>query len=99
MEAVTINSQIHKELKKTVEKIDKKFTYGKGDEGAWAPNVLNDAAAQLVEKSIIECGYDPKREVRMGIDFASSSIWNKEKKIYDYNREGRSEERRVGKEC
>jgi enolase len=88
MEAVTINSQIHKELKKTVEKIDKKFTYGKGDEGAWAPNVLNDAAAQLVEKSIIECGYDPKREVRMGIDFASSSIWNKEKKIYDYNREG-----------
>lgn len=88
MEAVTINSQIHKELKKAIEKMDRKFTYGKGDEGAWAPNIINDKAAQLVEKTIIETGYDPKREVRMGIDFASSSLWDQNKQVYDYQREG-----------
>ena len=68
--------------------MDRKFTYGKGDEGAWAPNIINDEAAQLVEKTIVESGYDPKKEVRMGIDFASSSLWDQNKQVYDYQREG-----------
>jgi enolase len=87
-EAITLNSKIHKELKKSIEKIDHKFTYGKGDEGGWAPNVFNDKAIELVESAIIECGYDPKSEIRMGIDFASSSLWNQKKGLYEYAREG-----------
>ena len=87
-EAITLNSKIHKELKKSIEKIDHKFTYGKGDEGGWAPNIVNDKAIELVESTIIQCGYDPKREIRMGIDFASSSLWNQKKGLYEYAREG-----------
>lgn len=87
-EAIEINSTIHKELKKNIEKIDPKFTYGKGDEGGWAPNLDNDKAIEIVEKAIINCGYDPKREVRMGIDFASSSLWNPDTKLYEYKRHG-----------
>ena len=37
-----MNSKIHKELKKELDKVDPKFTGGKGDEGAWAPNIDND---------------------------------------------------------
>lgn len=87
-DAITLNSKIHKEVKKSIEKIDNKFTYGKGDEGGWAPNIVNDKALELVESAIIECGYDPKNEIRMGIDFASSSLWNQKKGLYEYNREG-----------
>ncbi len=87
-EAISLNSQIHKEVKKSIEKIDNKFTYGKGDEGGWAPAIVNDRAIELVETAIIHCGYDPKKEIRMGIDFASSSMWDNNKKVYDYQREG-----------
>ncbi|HKR74833.1 MAG TPA: enolase [Candidatus Nitrosocosmicus sp.] len=87
-EAITLNSKIHKALKKSIEKIDNRFTYGKGDEGGWAPNVINDKAIELVERAIVECGYDPKSEIRMGIDFASSSLWNQKKELYEYVREG-----------
>jgi enolase len=87
-EAIALNSKIHKELKKSIEKIDPKFTYGKGDEGGWAPNIVNDKAIELLESTIIQCGYDPKREIRMGIDFASSSLWNQKNGLYEYAREG-----------
>jgi len=88
-EALEMNSKIHKELKKELEKVDPKFTGGKGDEGAWAPNIDNDKAIETLEKTIRNCGYDLKREVRLGIDFASSSLWNQEKKVYEYNRHGK----------
>ena len=87
-EAISLNSHIHKEVKKSIEKIDSKFTYGKGDEGGWAPAIVNDRAIELVENAIIRCGFDPKKEIRMGIDFASSSLWDSNKKVYDYQREG-----------
>jgi enolase len=87
-EAISLNSRIHKEVKKSIEKIDTRFTYGKGDEGGWAPAIVNDRAIELVENAIISCGYDPRKEIRMGIDFASSSLWDSKKKVYDYQREG-----------
>ena len=88
-EALEMNSKIHKELKKELEKVDPKFTGGKGDEGAWAPNIDNDKAIETLEKSVKNCGYDLKKDVRLGIDFASSSLWNQEKKVYEYNRHGK----------
>lgn len=88
-DALEMNSKIHKELKKELDKVDPKFTGGKGDEGAWAPNIDNDKAIETLEKSARNCGYDLKKDVRLGIDFASSSLWNPEKKVYDYNRHGK----------
>jgi len=88
-EALEMNSKIHKEVKKELEKVDPKFTGGKGDEGAWAPNIDNDKAIETLEKTIRNCGYDLKRDVRLGIDFASSSLCNQEKKVYEYNRHGK----------
>jgi len=88
-EALEMNSKIHKELKKELDKVDPKFTGGKGDEGAWAPNIDNDKAIETLEKSARNCGYDLKKDVRLGIDFASSSLWNPEKKVYEYNRHGK----------
>ncbi|MGA8912824.1 MAG: enolase C-terminal domain-like protein [Nitrososphaeraceae archaeon] len=88
IEAIEMNFELHKELCKVIESIDKHFTYGRGDEGGWAPSVNNDQALELVEKAVKNCGFSLGKEISIGIDLASSSIWNEKKKIYDYVRQG-----------
>jgi enolase len=88
IEAIEMNFELHKELCKVIESIDKHFTYGRGDEGGWAPNVNNDQALELVEKAVKNCGFSLGKEISIGIDLASSSLWNEKKKIYDYVRQG-----------
>ena len=88
IEAIEMNFELHKELCKVIESVDKHFTYGRGDEGAWAPNVNNDQALELVEKAVKNCGFSLGKEISIGIDLASSSLWNEKKKIYDYVRQG-----------
>jgi enolase len=88
VEAIEINIEVHKQLKTILEKLDNNFTYGKGDEGAWAPNLNNDQALEVVEKAVSDSGYNSEKEVAIGIDFASSSFWNEKNKSYDYVRQG-----------
>jgi enolase len=98
MEALETNFNIHKEVRMILEKIDKKFTYGRGDEGAWAPNVNNDEAVSIVAQAVENAGLRLDRDVALGIDFASSSIWDSTRKIYDYSRQGlvRNTEEQIG---
>lgn len=88
VEALKMNFKVHSEVRNIIEKYDTKFTYGRGDEGAWAPNVPNDEALQITEKAIGNAGFDLGRNVAMGIDFASSSLWNDKAEKYDYSRKG-----------
>ena len=88
VEALEMNLELHKELRKIIESIDKHFTGGRGDEGGWAPNVNNDQALGLVEKAIKNCGFSLGKEISIGIDLASSSLWNEKKKMYNYARQG-----------
>lgn len=98
MEALETNFNIHKEVRIVLEKIDKKFTYGRGDEGAWAPNVNNDEAVSIVAQAVENTGLRLGRDVALGIDFASSSMWDSTRKIYDYSRQGlvRNTEEQIG---
>jgi enolase len=88
IEAIEINIRVHKQLKTILEKLDNNFTYGRGDEGAWAPNLNNDQAIEVVEQAILDSGYNSGKEVAIGIDFASSSFWNETTQSYDYLRQG-----------
>ena len=87
-EAVAMNFRVHQQVGKEIEAIDPRFTYGKGDEGAWAPNVDNDSAIEIVEKAIVNCGFVLGKEMCIGIDFASSSLWDDKTKRYEYTRQG-----------
>jgi enolase len=87
-EALEMNFKLHSETRKVIESIDRRFTYGRGDEGAWAPNVNNDQALEIVEKAVKNCGYTLGSDMAIGIDFASSSFWDEEKQVYDYARQG-----------
>ena len=88
MEALEINFNIHKEVRVLLEKIDNRFTYGRGDEGAWAPNLNNDQAVSVVAEAIENSGLKLGKEVGLGIDFASSSLWVSKKNHYNYARQG-----------
>lgn len=88
MQALETNFRFHSEMRKVIESIDSRFTYGRGDEGAWAPSVNNDQALEIAEKTAERCGYKLGRDIALGIDFASSSFWDSENKVYDYARQG-----------
>lgn len=87
MQALDMNFKIHTELRKVLENKDKKFTNGKGDEGAWAPRANNDEALELAEQAIKNSGFETKDDVGLGVDFVSSSLWNSDKQCYEYKRQ------------
>jgi enolase len=90
LEALRVNFIIHKEVRKIIEKYDSRFTYGRGDEGAWAPSVTNEQALEITEKAIESAGFSLGKQVAIGVDFASSSLWDGKTKRYNYSRTGKT---------
>ncbi|MEM3084567.1 MAG: enolase C-terminal domain-like protein, partial [Nitrososphaerales archaeon] len=88
-EALQMNFEVHKEVKSVIERKDKEFTYGRGDEGAWAPKMNNVQALDAVEKACGNCGFKLGKDIAMGVDFATSSLWDPKVKAYVYRRSGR----------
>ena len=86
--AVEANARIHGKLKGILGEMDSTFTGGKGDEGAWAPNISNDDALEALSKACSKISEEMGFECRMGIDVAASSLWNPEKGVYVYERDG-----------
>ena len=87
-EAIETNLLVHKELRKVLQKQDPTFTNGRGDEGGWAPKLDNEKALEASVLAIENLGYTLGKEVSLGVDFASSTQWNEEKKMYIYDRAG-----------
>jgi enolase len=87
-ESIDTNLQVHKELKKLILKNDPTFTNGRGDEGGWAPKFNNEEALDISVKAIENLGFTLGKEIGLGVDFASSTQWNEEKKRYVYDRAG-----------
>ena len=87
VQALGMNFKVHGELRRVLEGADKSFTYGRGDEGAWAPRTNNEKALELAEQAIKNLGFKIGGDVGLGIDFASSSLWNSDKSCYEYKRE------------
>jgi len=87
-EALETNFKIHKDVRMLLEKKDKNFTCGRGDEGAWAPNLNNDEAVSIVAQAVEDSGLKLGKDIALGIDFASSSLWDSKRKTYDYSRQG-----------
>jgi enolase len=87
-DAIETNLAVHKELRKVLEKEDPSFTNGRGDEGGWAPKLDNEKALEVSVTAIENLGFTLGKEVSLGVDFASSTQWNEEKKKYLYDRAG-----------
>jgi enolase len=97
IDALELNFKVHREVGSLLEGIDKKFTKGRGDEGAWAPNLNNDMAVSVVATAIDNLGFRLGKEIAIGIDFAASSLWDESSTSYRYDRQGisRSSEQQI----
>jgi enolase len=87
LEAATANIMIHRKVGETLGKKDKLFGQGKSDEGAWIANVGTSEALEIMAHACENIGSEMDFECGMGVDVASSSLWNGKSKTYNYQRE------------
>ncbi len=85
--AAETNVSVHRKVGASLAKEDPTFTGGKTDEGAWAPNLKNEEALEIVTKASEEVCKEKGVQCRVGLDIAASSLWNSEKKLYEYARD------------
>lgn len=86
-EAVRYGAEVFHSLKKIIH--DQNMSIAVGDEGGFAPNVKNhEAAIQMILKAIEAAGYEPGRQIALGLDCASSEFYKNGK--YELAGEGLS---------
>ncbi|HVP26198.1 MAG TPA: enolase C-terminal domain-like protein [Candidatus Bathyarchaeia archaeon] len=88
-EAASANVQVHKKVGETLRKKDKLFSSGKSDEGAWAANIGNIEALEVMSKISEEVGGNMGFGCSIGVDVAASSLWNEKEKVYVYQKENK----------
>ncbi|MDH5624334.1 MAG: phosphopyruvate hydratase [Candidatus Bathyarchaeota archaeon] len=87
-DAAKANILVHQKVGSSLKKADETFTGGRGDEGAWAPNMKNEEALEIVVKACEEASREIGVECRAGLDIAASTLWNQKEKCYVYSRDG-----------
>jgi len=87
-EAAKANVLIHQRVGASLVKKDPTFTGGRGDEGAWAPNLGNEEALETVVQACEEVSDEMGVQCRVGLDMASSTLWKPKEKCYVYPRDG-----------
>ena len=61
---------------------EKGFSVGVGDEGGFAPNLENEEQAlDVIIEAIKKAGYEPKKDVVLALDIASTEMYDEAKKI------------------
>jgi len=88
-EAANANIRVHEKIGVSLKKADPNFTGGRGDEGAWAPNIENEAALKIVAKACEEVSAEMDIECRPCLDVAASSFYDPKKGFYVYSMEGK----------
>ena len=90
-EAVFSNAAVHRTVKEILNKKGK--SCGKGDEGAWAPQIDDALAFDIIAEACSSVADEMNVSVDMGIDVAASQLWNDGK--YTYRKKKRSTEDQV----
>ena len=91
-EAVFANAAVHRNVKELLKK--RGIAAGKGDEGAWAPQIDDALAFELIAEATGMVADELNITVDMGIDVASSQMWDGSG--YKYRDRVRSTEDQVG---
>ena len=73
-------AEIYHTLKKVLK--EKGYSVGVGDEGGFAPNLENEEQAlDIIVEAIKKAGYEPKKDVVLALDIASTEMYEEAKKI------------------
>jgi enolase len=90
-EAVFANAAVHRHVKELLKKKGK--ACGKGDEGAWAPQIDDALAFELIAEATGLVADEMNVEVDMGLDIAASQMWDGN--AYKYRKTVRSTEDQI----
>jgi enolase len=90
-DAVFANAAVHRNVKELLKK--RGIAAGKGDEGAWAPQIDDALAFELIAEATGLVADELNVSVDMGIDVAASQMWNGE--AYKYRSKVRSTEDQI----
>jgi len=90
-EAVFANAAVHRHVKDLLKK--NKKSCGKGDEGAWAPQIDDALAFELIAEATGLVADEMNVEVDMGLDIAASQMWDGN--AYKYRKTVRSTEDQI----
>ena len=90
-EAVFANAAVHRQVKELLKKKGK--SCGKGDEGAWAPQIDDALAFELIAEATGLVADEMNVEVDMGVDIAASQMWDGN--AYKYRKTVRSTEDQI----
>lgn len=90
-EAVFANAAVHRQVKDLLKKKGK--SCGKGDEGAWAPQIDDALAFELIAEATGLVADEMNVEVDMGLDIAASQMWDGN--AYKYRKSVRSTEDQI----
>ena len=88
VEAAKANVLAHQKIGALLRKADPNFPGGKGDEGAWAPNIENEDALRIVAQACDDVSEEMGIECRPCLDIAASSFWDPKESVYVYSMEG-----------
>ena len=82
-EALRMGAETFHSLKSVLKK--KGYNTSVGDEGGFAPNLKsNDEAVEVILEAITKAGYKPGEEICIALDVASSEMYQKDKKVYQF---------------
>ena len=87
-QAIEINLKVHQQVGKLLEKRDPGFVGGTDDENAWAANLNDVQALQILNQATDQIANSEGVEIRMGLDLAADRLWDPARKVYQYDREG-----------
>jgi len=88
LEAVKANIMVHQRVGSSLERKDSTFTGGRTDEGAWAPNMENEDALEIVATACEQISAETGVKCGVGMDMAASAFWDANGKGYIYQRDG-----------
>ena len=87
-EALRMGAEIFHSLKAELKA--KGLNTAVGDEGGFAPNLSsNEEALSVIVQAIEKAGYKPGEDVMLALDVAASEMYDKDKKVYKLEGEGK----------
>jgi len=92
-EAVFANAAVHRKVRNLLNARGK--ACGKGDEGAWAPEISDADAFEIVMEATRSVSDDAGFSIAMGVDVAASQMWRENDGKYHYRDTTRTTEEQI----
>ena len=88
IQAAEANVKVHSEIAQLAVQQGASMI-GKGDEGGYVLDMKTEQALDLISKACQTVSLETGADVRIGLDVASSSLWDEKQQAYAYKRDGK----------